>query len=364
MRKEACLIIALLITSAMIIPVFGLQSSQSIQSYGTISYQTHTELMYGVCGWPWTLTERDFQEAKNLGVKYLRMDFPWGAFEYYNGATFTFTEYDRFVTWAKNNDIEIIPILCNVPSWYNTGSEWKIPTGSGFSDFVTRFGNYVYRVVDHYKADIKYFEIWNEPNIVNFWNDPEGTLVWDFFNRGSSVQKYVTLLQTAYTQAKLANPNSIIISGGLAANDDIYLQQMYNYGAKGYFDLLGLHPYFKPNSPTINYDPDYVRWGVWDPHEFPKISLMKDVMEVNGDTSIDILITELGVGDGAGPEGATTEAIQARALTRVFEKLGQEFPYVIGCMWFHLRTDMENYGLLRENYIPRQMYYAYRQIIT
>jgi hypothetical protein len=348
--------------SSSIIPVLGLQSSQGIQSYGTISYQASTAFMYGVCGWPWTLKERDFQEANNLGANYLRMDFVWEEFESSRGAVFNYAKYDQIVGWARSNGIEVIPILGPVPSWFNVGDEWDIPTGATFNDFVTRFGQYVYKIVDHYKNDIQYFEIWNEPNILPFWNDPEGSLDWDFYNRGASVQKYTTLLQTAYTQAKLADPNGIVVTGGIAGNDDIYLEQMYSYGAKGSFDILGLHPYFRPDFPTKNYDPDYVT-NNWDANEFPKISLMKDVMVANGDPNINIIITELGVGDGTGPEGVTTEAIQARALTRVYEKLDQEFPYVVGCMWFHLRTDMENYGLLREDYTPRQMYYAYQQLI-
>jgi len=347
--------------SSSVMPVLSLQSSQSIQSHGTISYQAG--LLYGVCGWPWTLTERDFSEAKNLGVKWLRMDFVWIDFEPYRDAPFDFSEYDQIVGWAKNNGIEIIPLLWTVPYWLNNATHSDIPTGAAFNDFVTRFGNFVYKIVEHYKTDIKYFEIWNEPNI-GFWNDPESTLYvydeWHTYNSERGVEKYVTLLKEAYTQAKRANPNCVVISGGIS-NYAPYLQEMYGYGAKGYFDVFGSHPYFWHGT-TKNYDPDYV-WVEGYPDNFASIQQMRDVMVANGDGTKKIMITELGVDGQPGPEGETTEAIQARALTRVFQKIDEEFPYVIGVMWFHLRTEMENYGLLHEDYTPRQMYYAYQQLI-
>lgn len=360
---HACiyLVTTLLMVSSLVIPILGLQSPQSIQSYGTISYQAG--LLYGVCGWPWTLTERDFQEAKNLGVKYLRMDFVWIEFEEYRDAPFNFAKYDQIVGWAKENGIQIIPLLGHVPYWFNNATEWDIPTGTDFNDLVTRFGQFVHKVVDHYKADIQYFEIWNEPNLPLYWNDLESTLYvydqWHTFNSEKAVQKYVTLLKEAYTQAKSANPNCVVISAGIS-NYSPYLQEMYSYGVKGYFDVFGSHPYFW-HGPTKNYDPDYVDES---PDRFPNIQKMRDVMVANGDGAKKILITELGVDGESGPEGPTTEAIQARALTRVFEKTQQEFPYVEGIMWFHLRTDMGNYGLLREDYTQRQMYYAYEQLIS
>jgi hypothetical protein len=339
-------------------PVLSLQSSQGIQSHGTISYQAG--LLYGVCGWPWTLTERDFQEAKNLGVKYLRMDFVWPDIETSRGV-FEWGQYDQFVEWGQQYGIEIIPILLMVPYWlYPSASNWVIPPlGATFDDFVSEFGKFTYQVVNRYKESIKYFEIWNEPNNLGSWDDPEATVVGDHVF-GKAVTKYVTLLKTAYLQAKMANPNCLIISGGIS-NCERYLQEMYDNGAKGYFDLFGSHPYFA-HSPAKNYDVDYINPD-GDEWEFPKIQYMRDVMVANGDGDKKIMITELGVDGQPGPEGETTEAIQARALTRVFQKIDEEFPYVIGVMWFHLRTEMENYGLLREDYTPRQMYYAYQQLI-
>jgi hypothetical protein len=227
---------------------------------------------------------------------------------------------------------------------------------------VSGFGDFVYAIVNHYKDNITYFEIWNEPNWHAFWNDTEATYQNGEFVRGAGISKYATLLKAAYTRAKTADPDCKIISGGIG-NDNYYLSTLYSYGVKGYFDILGSHPYFG-NSPTKNYDVDYINpsGDIWD---FPKIQYMRDVMVANGDGAKPILITELGINYGDnGPEGPTTEEIQADRLARIFEKTLQEYPWVQGIMWYKLRdTATVGYGLFKSDYTTRLMYYAYKNIL-
>jgi GH35 family endo-1,4-beta-xylanase len=76
---------------------------------------------------------------------------------------------------------------------------WLPPTD------LSDFGNYVYAVVSRYRGHIRYYQIWNEPNIYPEWGeqavDPEG---------------YTRLLCEAYRRAKEADPDAVIISGALA----------------------------------------------------------------------------------------------------------------------------------------------------
>jgi polysaccharide biosynthesis protein PslG len=325
---------------------------------------------YGVAAHPWNLQDRDFREAKSLGVSYVRMDFVWVDFEPTRDATFVFSKYDRFVASAKANALQIVATIPGeVPTWLRPagGAGNSIPSGDKYGDFVTQFGQFVFAVVGHYKNDVTYFEIWNEANIKDFWNDAEATLERDSYNRGQAITKYVTLLKEAYNQAKAANPNCKIISSGLSANDYVYVQGMYENGAKGYFDFLGLHPYFW-HGPALNYDPDYVDWNSPYYEQFPKISLVRDKMVANGDDAKKIFITELGVSTADGPQGSTTEQIQADRLKRVFEKILRNpgYPFVEAVMWYQLRDYASQaascYGLLNLDYAKREMYFAYMTI--
>jgi len=326
-------------------------------------------LGYGVAAHPWSLDDRDFREARDLGVTFLRMDFVWVDFELTRDASFIFSKYDRFVALAKANGLQIVALIPGeVPPWLRpSGGSWNtVPSGTAFNDFVSQFGQFVYATVGHYSNDVTYFEIWNEANIKVFWDDSEAQLLRssNTYNRGQAITKYVTLLKEAYTQAKKANPNCKIISTGLAANDYDYVRGMYENGAKGYFDIVGLHPYFW-HGPTLNYDPDYVDWNSPYYEEFPKISMVRDQMVANGDEAKKIFITELGVSSASGPQGPTTEQIQADRLRRVFEKIQKDpgYPYVEAVMWYQLRDYSSQasqcFGLFLMDYTKRQMYFAY-----
>lgn len=97
---------------------------------------------------------------------------------------------------------------------------------------------------------------------------------------------------------------------------------------------------------------------------------MRDKMVSNGDGDKDIFITELGIGNSTGPEGPTTEGMQADRLIRVFEKIEYDpgYPFVKGVMWYQFRdkatSPSYNYVLLNEDYAPRQIYYAYENVTS
>ncbi len=50
---------------------------------------------------------------------------------------------------------------------------------------------------------VRHWEIWNEPNIVQFFR----------FNGKSSLPKYKALIKAAYPRIKAANPASVVIAG-------------------------------------------------------------------------------------------------------------------------------------------------------
>ena len=76
--------------------------------------------------------------------------------------------------------------------------------------------------------------IWNEPNLASEWG-----------NQAPDAADYAALLQAAYAGVKAGNPNALVISAGLATtngdppnavDDGVFLQAMYDAGAKDDFD--------------------------------------------------------------------------------------------------------------------------------
>jgi polysaccharide biosynthesis protein PslG len=83
-------------------------------------------------------------------------------------------------------------------------------------------------------------EIWNEPNLANF------------FAPKADPVRYTSLLRQAHGAIKSVAPQIAVVSGGLAGTgmaprngmaDGAFLTAMYRAGAKGAMDAIGHHPY-------------------------------------------------------------------------------------------------------------------------
>ena len=72
-------------------------------------------------------------------------------------------------------------------------------TGAAAQD-LDDFGRYVFRTVRHHRKSIRHWEVWNEPHYAGFW-------------RGTPEQ-YARLLETAYREAKRADPDCFVLGGG------------------------------------------------------------------------------------------------------------------------------------------------------
>ncbi len=130
---------------------------------------------------------------------------------------------DKCVALAKEEKINLIVILMGGPT----------PR-----DEATRkaYGEYVYQVVNRYKDYIKIWEIWNEPNIPSFWQDPDAKL-------------YVQLMKVAYAQAKRADPTCTVIVGSTSGPGTDWFNGIFDSGGWDYCDGISIHPYGMASGP-------------------------------------------------------------------------------------------------------------------
>src|SRR5262249_16953859 len=120
------------------------------------------------------------------------------------------------------------------------------------------YARFVKVAVRRYSAlGVHAYEIWNEPNIAEFWGPrPEPA-------------RYAQLLRRAYSAVKAGDPSATVVSGGLApygsygqrdaqhVNPLSFLEGMYANGARGSFDALGWHPSNYP------YGLRFAPWSAW-----------------------------------------------------------------------------------------------------
>ena len=125
-----------------------------------------------------------------------------------------------------------------------------------------------------YAADLRYYMIWDEPNIAGHWG-----------GQPANPYTYAALLAAAAAEIRLADGDAVIITAPLAPtvetgpknlSDAIFLQQLYDLGAAPFFDIVSAKPYGFDSGPADR---------VVDPQRlnFSRVILLREVMLRNGD---------------------------------------------------------------------------------
>lgn len=251
----------------------------------------------------------------------IRIPIRWRVVEHTKG-NWDFSAIDRVVQMIPD-DIQILGTLMSIPEWANGIDPKK---AEGWFDVyppkdISDWESYVSKIVQKYKHRIKHWEIWNEENGI------------DFYRPLPDAKAYTELLKAAYKTAKTADPDCIVVLGGLQMNGIIpnpwskvktsdYLEDLYKAGAGQFFDVCNIHPYVLPSEGA-----DYMMQMTKD-----TLSLMARY----GDSEKPLWITEV----GCGTTSQNDEEVQAQLLAGTFEATAKE-PRIKRVFWFLLR-DMQN----------------------
>lgn len=324
-----------------------------------------------------TFFEQEVEEAKiragmqlirDAGFIFIRQEFPWEDLEQPSKGKFydskfnqsTWTKYDRIVALAQEYGLEIIARLDHPPSW--TRADGTARGSFAPPDNYSDYGDFVNAVVSRYKGKVRYYQLWNEPNIYPEWGELP-----------VNAADYTRLLKIGYTRAKEADPTVVIISAGLAqtletgprnVSDLLFLQQMYDAGARPYFDILAVMNYGLFTGPgDRRADPTRTN--------FSRPELVREIMVKNGDANKPIWAMEIGWNAlpptfEAAPFGRVTAQQQSRYAVQAYERAQSEWPWM-GVMnyWFFKRAyDNERdqpfyyFRLLDPDFTPQPTYSA------
>ncbi len=287
---------------------------------------------------------QSLQMARDAGFGWIKQQVLWSEIEvpqkgrYFdekNGVENTWAKWDRIVDLAGEYGLQVIMRLDTSPDWARPGNA-KIETPP---DNLEDYGDFVHAVVSRYREKVKHFIVWNEPNTAFEWG-----------NGQVNAQEYVRLLKTAYLRAKEANPDAVIIAAPLAptlevsqraVNDVIFLQQMYDAGAKQWFDIMSANPYGLRSGP---YDR---RLDVDRDVNFSRPILIREVMVRNGDVSKPIWGSEMGW-NALPPDfpqeplfGRVTREQQADYTVAGYRRILEEWPWMGVVSLWHLRRAHE-----------------------
>jgi polysaccharide biosynthesis protein PslG len=292
---------------------------------------------------------RRLDDFAALGVRFIRFDFSWADIQRDGRNSYDWTKYDAVVSAANARGIKVLGLITYTPAWARPSNCTTIFCApKNLNDYK----NFVSQAVTRYSPmGVHYWEIWNEPNITNFWQPTP------------DAARYTQMLKGAYQAAKAADPGAVIITGGTSPATDsggniaprTFVTRMYANGAKGSFDALGHHPYCFDGE-TFNCPIQYADWSAWSQMNDTNPSL-RSIMSANGDSAKPIWATEFGAPTANDPR-AVSETKQAQMVTDGYN-LFNSYSWSGPLFWYTYKDSSDYYGLLRPDGTRKPSYDAY-----
>ncbi len=166
--------------------------------------------------------ENVLNSVKEIGAKWIRVGIIWSLVNPEKGK-FNFGNYDFLINEATKRGISPLVTVIFTPQWTSSSPnsyDYYLypPTENKIGDFQSPFGtdgtgyDYLYQfaflISNRYKGKVKYWELWNEPDMNGFLKDPNGD--------GTTSDEYSKMLAYFYRGIKDGNGNARILLGGLA----------------------------------------------------------------------------------------------------------------------------------------------------
>jgi hypothetical protein len=301
---------------------------------------------------------RLLDEAAGIGVKWSREEISWANVEREAKGTFGWRVYDPWIDELRKRNINVIGALQTTPSWASgvpmDAPDWYWHVPRNPQDFV----DFAAEAAAHYRGKIDVWEIWNEPDVDITFR----------CNGCDTAKHYAQMLTGSYAAIKRANPQAIVLIGGLSIHDTnnagmAFLNRVVAAsGGKLNFDVLSIHPYMPDRHPEST-DPKTVVQNFQY-----RLDMSLKWLRDHGGGDKEIWITEHGYStcNPCGTLGVSEEE-QARRLVRL-HAIAMASPNVTHFAYFQMKdkfnapsTDLwGNMGIMRNDLSPKPALAAYR----
>ena len=290
-----------------------------------------------------TLTDRTTQgydtegdAIRRVGATSIRIVMNWNEIEPVRGV-FDWGRIDAAVTSARSHGLSILALLSGpAPAWENfAGAQQSAAPPADPREF----GEFAGAAARRYAANVSHWEIWNEPNLPQFWSNP-------------SPRRYVETLRSAHGAITSVQRGATVVAGGLSTAPGgvgvlDFVRGMYDAGGGDSFTALGLHPYSFPYPLTA--DPQRRASVIGDLHA---------LMRREGDGGRTIWITEWGQPTGSSAIGVSEDR-QASTIVDGLRYLRSQAG--VGPVFLYTSRDLSpnradgefNFGLYRYDWSPK-----------
>src|SRR5918994_5871036 len=278
-----------------------------------------TDLAWGI---PSSAFAPTGQAISDIGAGWVRLEFRWNEAEPSSKGSYdqnTIAKYDRAIDTARAAGAKVLVFGNGAPRWAS-GSRATMAAPQHPADYA----DFIRFVATRYAGKVSAWEVWNEQNTSRFWPS------------GPSPSAYVPLLKATYPVVKSIDTNALVVFGGVSQNDYHYIEGAYAAGAKGYFDVMAVHPYPGPHPPEAVWYGN----GRIGTTAFTGFTEVRKSMLAQGDDK-PIWITEFGWSTTTTASWGVTYEQQADYLTRAYRLL-EAYPYVEMGVWYNLRNNHWN----------------------
>jgi len=269
--------------------------------------------------------EKDLKAASEVvrlaGISCVRDRFSWSGIEPEKG-TYRWGWYDRSATIQHDAGLTVYQIFHDCPRWASGKKDHRYAPIKP-SDM----GDFFRNMVRHFKDRVKYWEIWNEPDIKMFYvGKPE---------------EYAAALKATYPEIKKADPEAKVLLCSFAMAPGEFAEKIFEAGIADSFDIYNVHYYGNPKGVVY------------------RLKFHKRLMEKYG-VRKPIWVTEMG-------------AVHPVAKKRDFETLRGEAGYLVKAYVYGLANGAErffyfifsdfdergrNFGTVNRDFTPRPAYVA------
>jgi hypothetical protein len=202
-----------------------------------------------------------------------------------------FDTLDKDVSMAEQHDTDVLLTLGVTPQWASAHpdvkSGWQQPGLTSEPLDMEDWRAFIRQVATRYKGRIHAYEVWNEPNLKQYWN--------------GNTDQLIALVREAHDIIKGIDPTALIVSPSATTGGGVgWLDDFLRKGGAQYVDVIGYHFYVYPQPPEAMVD---------------LIQKVKQTLANNGAGDKPIWGTEIG---WAGPKPFPSEELGASYIARAY----------------------------------------------
>ena len=265
------------------------------------------------------------QQLRASGFGWVRQRLSWAALEPQPGE-FQWQISDPIITTILRSGLIPIIVLHGSPEWARSAQD----IGRAGGDLAppadpATFAAFAAAFAQRYHNQIRYYQIWDEPNIEPYWG-----------NHRIEPVGYAQLLIAASAAIRAADTDAVIIAAALAPtrdrghtaiDEDYFLQRLYAAGAAPFFDIVAAQPF------GFGYSPEDSRQRI-DILNFQRIVLVRRAMLAAGDGTKAVIGARFGWNIHLSSPWATVRPeLQTQFAREALDTAYKEWPWLIGLGW-------------------------------